>query len=257
MTAVRLHTWGRFLLPDKNVKTALKRSFEERHPYTDAKETWKSAAESDSLFPEGLKSTACQLEQSPQQAFFFKLNLPTPEILIRKNPLYHLGSLSSFNSRQLRRAWETCLELARGKWSYYTLFWASIVPFPIYLDRSDHKGSSDITQSISKQGKEDRHSVKYIYHAKYRVPFLSNPGQGYIRLTKFCLLYFKIKTDWHSRKTNPSLPPVYYRTQERDRLFSYCPLPHPLGCRGGKKQYIFWSPIYHSNFHSHKLLLRL
>lgn len=190
--------------------------------------------------PWGAKIHRVSTGTKPPASLFLKLNLPTPEILIRKNPLYHLGSLSSFNSGQLRRAWETCLELARGKWSYYTLFWASIVPFPIYLDRSDHKGSSDITQSISKQGKEDSRSVKYIYHAKYRVPFLSNPGQRYIRLTKFCLLYFKIKTDWHSRKTNPSLPPVYYRTQERDGLlFSYCLHPHPLGCRGGKNNTYF------------------
>lgn len=69
MTAVQLHTWGHFLPPPtpecKDI-TFTKRSFEERHGYTDAKETWKSAAESDRLFPEGLKSIVCQLEQNLQ-----------------------------------------------------------------------------------------------------------------------------------------------------------------------------------------------
>lgn len=63
---------------------------------------------------------------------------------------------------------------------------AAIVSFPIDLDRSDRKGSFDSTQSISKQGREDSRSAKYIYHVKHRVPYLSNPGQGCRRLTKLC-----------------------------------------------------------------------
>lgn len=101
--------------PPQNVKTSLKRSFEERHGYTDAKETWKSAAESDRLFPEGLKSIACQLEQNLQQTLFLTELTYSWDFNQENSSLYHLGSLSSFNSGQLRRAWETYLELARGK----------------------------------------------------------------------------------------------------------------------------------------------
>lgn len=61
----------------------------------------------------------------------------------------------------------------------------SLCFFPlIYLDPSDHKGSSDITQSISKQVREDVHGVKYIHNIKSSIPLVSNFGQGSIKLIK-------------------------------------------------------------------------
>lgn len=44
--------------------------------------------------------------------------------------------------------------------------WVSI-PTPPYLDLSDHKGSPDITQRISEQGKEDVYDVKYIHNTQF------------------------------------------------------------------------------------------
>lgn len=57
--------------------------------------------------------------------------------------------------------------------------------FPLlYLDHSDHKGSSDITQSISKQVREAVHGVKHIHNIKSSTPLVSNFGQGSIKLIK-------------------------------------------------------------------------
>lgn len=73
---VQLHTWGHFPLLE-NVKKLLTKgggeSFEDSRQYTDADKKWKSAAENESIFPEGLKSIACQLKQSIQKAFFSNL----------------------------------------------------------------------------------------------------------------------------------------------------------------------------------------
>lgn len=47
---------------------------------------------------------------------------------------------------------------------------------PMYLDLSDHKINSDITQSISEQVRKDVYGVKYIHNGKF--PRLDNSGQG-------------------------------------------------------------------------------
>lgn len=51
----------------------------------------------------------------------------------------------------------------------------------MYLDFSDHI-SSDISESIPKQGREDIYGVKYIPNVKFSL--LSNSGQGSIMLIK-------------------------------------------------------------------------
>lgn len=75
------------------------------------------------------------------------------------------------------------------------------------------------------------------------------------------LQYLKIRVIWHScfhcSETIPLLLlQEHHRAQERETDLS-C-LTSPINPQAtGKKKHILWSPIYHSYFHSHKLLLRL
>lgn len=77
------------------------------------------------------------------------------------------------------------LLLARGGNDPIVPFLSLCFFFPlIYLDPSDHKESSDMTQSISKQVREDVHGVKRIHNIKSSIPLVNNFGQGSIKLIK-------------------------------------------------------------------------
>lgn len=109
---------------------------------------------------------------------------------------------------------------------------ASIVSLPIAVDHSDRKGSSDITQSISKRGEEDAgHGGKRIYHTKYSFLFFKQPWPRTQKADQtspdsrgklFGTLAQRLEA-------SPPLPPVHHGAQERDRQFSDA--PPPPSCR--------------------------
>lgn len=139
---------------------------------------------------------------------------------------------------------------------YHTLSEPLFFP-PLHLVFSDHKVSSDITQSISRQGRENVYGVKYIHNVKFSLFKQLWSGEDHANQT---LWYLKIRATWHSgfhcSETIPLLLlQEHCSAQERETDLS-CLTSPVLPQAVGKEKPILWSPIYHSYFHSHKLLLR-
>lgn len=111
----------------------------------------------------------------------------------------------------------------------------------MYLDLSNHKINSDITQSISEQVRKDVYGVKYIHNVKFP-PFRQLWSREHN--ANQTLQYLKIRATWHScfhcSETIPLLLlQEYHRVQEKETDLS-CLTSPVIPQAVGKKEKNTW-----------------